>query len=247
MSLTLLQWNCMYSEDPRLIAAFIASVDPDIICLQELTDGYHDGLGKSGEWIANRLGYDHHCAYGPMVLPDGTQSLMGDGILSRLPMTQKNTTMLQEGVITDGKVTRDARMYLDVTIDADGHQLRIGTTHLPFHPRFQTTPMKSQMIGRIIGSIPAHGRYIMAGDLNTTPRTKAAKSLRQHGLKNGGPSLIEPTWTTKPFNIGPWSYESLQYRLDYVLHKSGVRAISARILSTELSDHLPILVKFDVR
>lgn len=246
MSFTLLQWNCMYSEDLASIADFIKRVNPDIVCLQELTAGYHADIQETGEWIAKKLAYYHHCTYGPMLLPNGLQTTMGNGILSRLPFSSIESFVIQDSQMEGVKLIKDSRFYLQASIVIDDRELCIGTTHLPFHPLFQTTAAKQQMVERILEKVPTHECYILAGDLNTTPRTKAAKTFRQKGLKNAGPSLSVPTWTTKPFAIGPWNYDELLYRLDYVLHKTGIRIITASILNTELSDHLPILIEFEL-
>lgn len=236
----------MYSEDLDKIVAFIKKINPDVVCLQELTEGYCVGIQKTGEWIAKELGYHHHCAYGPMILPDGVQTLMGNGILSRLPFTAVGSVVIQEGKMDAERIVRDERYYLQVSMVVDGKELCIGTTHLPFHPLFITTSVKQRMIEQILDNVPAHDRYILAGDFNSTPHTKAIKTFRQKGLRNAGPSLIQPTWTTKPFVIGHWNYSELRYRLDYTLNKTGVRSIAAKILRTELSDHLPILVNFEL-
>lgn len=102
------------------------------------------------------------------------------------------------------------------------------------------------MTEKIMAGLPSgDANYIFAGDLNATPYSRAATLLRREGgLRNAGPALAQKTWTTKPFTIGPWSYEALDWRLDYVLYKAGLRPVRAEILQTDLSDHLPILVEF---
>jgi endonuclease/exonuclease/phosphatase family metal-dependent hydrolase len=247
MSLTLLQWNCMFSENPDKIAAFIADLKPDIICLQELTEGYHDVSPGTGEYIAARLGYQAHCAYGPMVLPDGTSTRMGNGILSRLPLERTDVLILQKGDVQDGRVTVHERMYVEATVIVDGREVTIGTTHLAFHPRFITTRYKQAMMDKIVEHFPSAGaNYILAADFNAQPHSRAALSPRQHGLRNAGPALRHPTWTTKPFEIGPWLYDELRWRLDYVLYRGGLKPVKSEIVQTRLSDHLPILAEFEL-
>lgn len=247
MSFTLLQWNCLYSEDINKIASFIRKINPDVICLQELTQDYHATAEDAGEWIAQELGYFHYCTYGPMHFPDGTQLLMGNGILSRLPFATTASLTLQGSKLDGSRIIRDGRFYLQASILLDDQEVYIGTTHLPFHPQFQTTHAKQGMIERILHQIPQSDHFVLAGDFNATPRTKAAMTFRRRGLKNAGPSLSLPTWTTKPFALGTWTYNELQFRLDYVLHKPGIHPVRAEILQTELSDHLPILVEFELR
>jgi endonuclease/exonuclease/phosphatase family metal-dependent hydrolase len=245
MTLKVLQWNCMYSEDIEAVAEFVGVLKPDIVFLQELTNNYHESHLNTSAYVARVLGYAHYSAYGPMVLPDGTQAEMGMGIFSRFPLLDKQKIILQEGLVEDGKILRDERFFLQAAIEYDGKEVGVCTTHLPFHPRFRTTPHKQRMVDTILDASRGYDQYIFAADLNTTPGTKAAATFRKHGLRNAGPALTLPTWTTKPFSIGPWHYEALRWRLDYVLTK-GVTAQRAQIVETHLSDHLPISVEIVV-
>ena len=236
----------MYSEDIKKVGEFIASHHPDIICLQELTKGYHSTNSGTGEQLAKMLGYSAFCSYGPMILPDGTQTLMGNGILSRKPLVHTKEHVIQKGKVIDDKVLIDERYYLEASITVAGREITIGTTHLPFHPRFKTTPHKQKLVEEVISHIPPHKPYILAGDFNSIPQSIAAKTFRQHGLKNAGPAFHRKTWTTKPFSIGEWSYNELSWRLDYVLYQGAIKPIKSYVLTTALSDHLPILVEFEI-
>lgn len=246
MNVTVLQWNCMYSESPEKIATFIEGLSPDIVCLQELTNGYHTQNMDTGKYLKHALQYEGHYSYGVMILPNGVTTQMGMAIFSKYPIVDTKKIILQPGLLRDGKVIEDERFYLQATIQLGSNELIIGTTHLPFHPRFRTTPHKQAMVEAILQEIPKSAPYILACDLNTTPGTKAARSFRQHGLKNGGPAFGLPTWTTKPFTIGPWSYGRLQWRLDYILYGGPLKKLSGEIQATELSDHLPLFSKFEL-
>lgn len=245
MTFTVMQWNCLYSEDIPKIAAFITAHRPDVICLQELTDGYKPGT-ETGRQLADMLGYHAFCAYGPMVLPDGAQTLMGNGILSRLPFVYTSRHVIQPGHREGKEITADERYYLEVGIIFGDTEVVFGTTHLPFHPTFQTTPYKQGLVEEIISHIPHDKPYILTGDFNAPPDTKAARSFRRVGLRNAGPAFAQNTWTTKPFTIGPHTYNELDWRLDYVLYKGRLKPVASHILETDLSDHLPIFANFEI-
>lgn len=117
-----------------------------------------------------------------------------------------------------------SRILLATTVIKIG----LGTTHLPFHPTFKTTASKQRMVETISTQASGYSNYIFGADLNTTPNTKAARTLRQSGLLNAGPALKHPTWTTKPFSIGEWQYDELQWRLDYMLFKGSLKSITQR-------------------
>ena len=142
MKFSILQWNCLYSEDIAEIGEFIATHNPDILCLQELTKNYHHKDGETGTQLAEALGYFEFCAYGPMALPDGTQALMGNGIFSRHPFTRTSNHVIQSGLVVDDKITVDERYYLEADTIIGDQKITIGTTHLPFHPESKTTPRK---------------------------------------------------------------------------------------------------------
>lgn len=245
MRLTVLQWNIMYSENVEAVAAFIKELNPDVVCLQELTQGYQEATPDAGAYIAAALGYEGFWDYGIMTLPDGGPARVGCGIFSRFGGFGGERVVLQEGLVKQGKVVRDERSYVSLWVKLPSDiRLKVGSVHLPFHPRFRTSAHKLEMIGRLLEET-SEGPYILAGDMNATPRSKAVQALRGR-LKHAGPALSQKTWTTKPFEIGPWRYDELKWRLDHVLYQGALRPVRSRVVPTELSDHLPVLVEFEV-
>ena len=63
---------------------------------------------------------------------------------------------------------------------------------------------------------------------------------------NLGPDYHEKTWTTKPFSYNGFSENSLNWRLDFVFGTKDIKVISSEIIKTDLSDHLPILIKIEI-
>jgi endonuclease/exonuclease/phosphatase (EEP) superfamily protein YafD len=59
-------------------------------------------------------------------------------------------------------------------------------------------------------------------------------------------SRYKNTWTTKPFDYGDFSEHGLNWLLDYVFAAADIKIVSSEIISTEYSDHLPILVTFEI-
>lgn len=246
MILKVLQWNCMYSEDVEAIAHFLKQTEADIIFLQELTNGLHPNNSDTGAYIAKVLDYDGHFAYGPMVLPGSVPAQVGMGIFSNLAISNKQKLILQDGKQQDGKIIADERFCLQAAIRVGNKTIGLGTTHLPFHPTFRTTTSKQQMVESISDYTAGYKDYILGADLNTTPYTNAAVTLRRRGFTNAGPALRHPTWTTKPFTIGSWSYRELRWRLDYILTKGSIKPKASGVLATQLSDHLPIISEFEI-
>ena len=85
----------------------------------------------------------------------------------------------------------------------------------------------------------------MSGDFNVTENSNLIKNLAHH-LQNAGPDYSHKTWTTKPFSYLGFETDKLNYRLDYVFATPDINIVSAKILNTEYSDHLPILIEFKI-
>jgi endonuclease/exonuclease/phosphatase family metal-dependent hydrolase len=247
MTVRLMQWNCMYLENPGKIAEYIKAINPDIVCLQELTSGYDEQWGDTGELIANYLGYDYYCKYGLMLLPDGGQTAMGVGILSRYPLHDKRGLQIEVRKTEEGRIMSNDRYYIQATVALpEGQVLKVGTLHLPFHPTFETSAHVRDMIKHVLNFLPQAGEFVLAGDFNKPPQSEVAKLFRQSGLWHAGPALRYPTWTTKPFAVGDWSYDELRWRLDYILCRGNLKRRKPHVLATTLSDHLPLLVELEV-
>lgn len=120
--------------------------------------------------------------------------------------------------------------------------MTVGTTHMSYTRRFVDTPRKKQEVDRLVECIDGHKTgYILAGDLNSRPRSYAVRSIAKH-LQHAGPPVDHKTWTTKPFSHQGFAEEKLDWRLDYVFASAAIEVLAADVLETEFSDHLPILV-----
>lgn len=143
MNISLLQWNIWYGEDIRNVAAFLRDHKTDIICLQELTLGHPRQPEKdTPAYLGECLNYDYY--YKDLVLSatDGEKIYWADGIFSRFPIVNKRhiwTNQPQKG----GGYDDEYRVYVEVTVDVEGKHLVVGTTHMAYTHRFESTPVKS--------------------------------------------------------------------------------------------------------
>lgn len=245
MTIKILQWNILCDEDPKKVADLIKQINPDIACLQELTSGYQ-GTSDVAAYIARETGLSatHHC--GPMQMPDGTSSQMGNGIFSKYPITSERWAQLQPGVVHEDRVIQDERSYVEALIDIGGTTVYIGTTHLGFRPSMRTTKAKRLSVDHLLAEIKRVKRpYILTGDFNATPTSWTIKTMSTQ-MQLAGPGLAQKTWTTKPWTIGGLRFDKLNWRLDYVFTTPDVKVTSAKIIPTEFSDHLPILCEIEI-
>lgn len=227
-----LQWNISYIEPVAAVAEVIRASGADICLLQELTLDHHgSGIDVAAE-LGRRLGYQHYVDYQPGELPDGGTALMSSGILSRFPLSRQRSVDL------------GGRRYLEAVAGIHDGQVTVGTTHLFFHPLMRTSGHKRGMVGRLLENLPVSGSpYVFGGDLNAPAASAAAKMVRSR-LRHAGPALSHPTWSQQPVDIGPFHYDQLRWRLDYVLYQDLLRPVRSQTYSTPVSDHQPVLVDF---
>ena len=112
---------------------------------------------------------------------------------------------------------------------------------------FQPTSRKIQETEKLISLIEGKtGPYILTGDFNAQPNSEVINKI-SNVMANAGPDFIQKTWTTKPFSYDGFKATTLDWRLDYIFTNPNLQNISAEILKTDLSDHLPILASFDIK
>jgi len=247
-TISLLQWNILYSEPIDHIAEFLLQHKPDIICLQELTIGapgqtVHD----TPAYLAKALGYHYHTKELPIVGTDGTRMLLANGIFSRFPLTNQTSAWINEPSDDAGGFNNEYRAYIEATLElSDGKTLTIGTTHMSYTHRFEPTPAKRAETNKLLELITPHkANYIFTGDLNALPDSYTIQKLGRK-LQHLGPDVAEKSWTTKPFSYRGFEANTLDWRLDYAFATPDIEVISSQILSTDYSDHLPVRVAVKV-
>lgn len=236
MTLTFLQWNIRYKENTRSVAAFLKAHPADVICLQELTLQDIPEVGNAAAYIAEQLGYYHYAEIadlGPGKIP------VGSGIFSRFPIVSTRTVWISE-TRGDGGYDDQPRPYVEVTLQAGEQQLAVATVHMSYTHAFVSTPRKQEETQRLVDILKTKQRkFVFTGDLNAAPDSPTVKAVAGV-LQNIGPDFNEKTWTTKPFSYEGFGETELNWRLDYIFATKDVKTISAEILQTKLSDHLPV-------
>jgi len=123
----------------------------------------------------------------------------------------------------------------------------VGTTHLSYIHAFGMSEEKKVEVDKLIDILKTKSNnYIFTADLNSQPDSYTVEEISKY-LKNAGPDYSQNSWATKPFNDGQGFIETgLNWRLDYVFHTNDLKVISSNIIPTSFSDHLPLLVEFDI-
>ena len=223
--------------DPGRIAAVIADLEPDIVCLQELDVGRaRTGGVDQAHAIAQSL--DMSFQFHPAMRVE--KELYGDAILTRLPEQLVRADALPTLSGLRGLEPRGALWSL---IEVNGVEVNVINTHLGLVPREQRLQAMALIGKEWAGSPRLQGPVIVTGDFNATSITRPYQILtrklddaqRRLGLK---PSL-------KTF---PSGFPAI--RIDHCFVSDDIRVTGARTGTSPLarmaSDHLPLVIDFEV-
>ncbi len=243
----LLQWNIWYQEKIENIAKLIQELDPDILCLQELTADSHYNSGiHTAEYLRDLLGMRMFYKDAQLWKNKTSDKIeMGNGIFSKFPIASGEYTVVHPATDSPESSPYQGRIYLEANLKINGMYLTVGTTHLNGTPAFVEMPVKEQEAGALAKQLKKNtSRFIFTGDFNALPDSSTVKSVSEI-LHHVGPDFAEPTWTTKPYQSPNFQTDELKYRLDYVFTTPDIYVSSSEIIKTSYSDHLPILIQFD--
>jgi endonuclease/exonuclease/phosphatase family metal-dependent hydrolase len=167
--LRVLSWNLWHRFGPwearrPAIAATLARLDADVLCLQEV---WADASVGFAEELAAGLGLHH--VYGSRLEHDGVR--FGNAILSRWPITSSEVLPLPS---TD--TTEEMRTCVRADIDGPRGALQVFCTHLNW--RFDQSDVRQEQVRAICrfieASRPGEGRAyppILGGDFNADPES----------------------------------------------------------------------------
>ncbi|NDW03863.1 endonuclease/exonuclease/phosphatase family protein [Jiella pacifica] len=216
--LKLLQMNLRFNADPVPAVTTIARLDPDVLTLQEINRRWVEAI----EPLRSGYPYAAFCGVG--------EAVGGVAILSRVPFVQADAACR----VDDGFVSR----RLDL---GNGQELTVVSEHLawpwPFRQGRQVAALGEEVLPKL--QMP----LLIAGDFNAAPWSATVQ--RYAGASRTTPATgIGPTWL--PSALPAPLRRLVGLPLDNVLASDGVRLVSVATEPATASDHLPILVTFDV-
>lgn len=274
----LITWNIQWGRGmdgrvdlARIVAEARRVADFDVLCLQEVADGFsdldgHDGGDQFAGLAALLPGYAG--VEGIAVdLPGegGRRQRFGSMIFSRLPVGRVLRHALPWDA--DGTTRNMPRMLLDVEVTADFGPVRVMTTHLEYF----SAPLRARQVEAIreiyrlgvmrarhspqagtgpyeLGDLPAAA--ILTGDFNMRPDDPVRRSLSQpvgevQGFADAWESLHPGVPHPPSFCIADQKYGA-PHCCDFVLVS---RDLVSRLThmgyetETRASDHQPVLVE----
>ncbi|MFH0773257.1 MAG: endonuclease/exonuclease/phosphatase family protein [bacterium] len=248
MKIKLLQWNILYKEKIENIVELLKEINADIVCLQELGIGcrFNPTIDDTPAYVASQLGYNYYFERAHTKSDTTDMKAIGNAIFTRFPINKKGHFYVQEPKPIQNSFQDEGRVYIETELQINNTSVNIATVHLSYVHKFQINDQKKVEIDNFISHIKNNKeKYIVMGDFNSTPDSYTISELSKYFV-DCGPEYKEPTWTTKPFDYQGFFEDELRWRLDYIFATKDIKIQSSEIVKTNYSDHLPILVTFEV-
>lgn len=131
-----------------------------------------------------------------------------------------------------------------VQLDVAGKDLLIANAHGKWHPGEKLdTPERIEQSQRVLAFLKKYScPKILCGDFNLLPETKSIRML-EGDLKN----LIKEYRIKSTRNQISWKrFSNMQHFADYAFVSKAIKVRDFAVPYNEVSDHLPLVLKFDI-
>ncbi len=236
-TIRLLTFNIHHGEgtdgrvDLERIARLIREQRADLVALQEVDRGVErtgrrDLLAELAQ--LTKMNY----AFGKNIDYQGGD--YGNAILSRFPIIEQDNHHF--------KLLRpsERRGLLRAVVDLGGKKLTLLATHIDFH---QDDAERLSNVEELHQGLAEYGQLplILCGDFNDVPGSRTHANVKND---------FTDAWETVGKGDG-FTYSSTkpEKRIDYVFIKKGarLRPVAARVIESDASDHLPLLVEIKIQ
>ncbi|UDY34517.1 endonuclease/exonuclease/phosphatase family protein [Dermatobacter hominis] len=233
--LRVMTFNIHHGEGPDgivsldRIAATIRAADADVIGLQEVDrhfaerSSFVDQATYLAEALEMDLVFGANIDLDPLVVGQPRRQY-GTAILSRLPLTASGNTLLPRAP------TSEQRGLLHASVTVEGTDVTVFVTHL----QHDSPTERLAQVNAITAELDATGgNVVLLGDLNAEPGSPEIEHLVD---------TLSDAWTTGGFGPGYTFSSVLPFkRIDYVMSSDGLVARTAAVLTSDGSDHLPVV------
>jgi len=211
--------------DMEALAQVIEENQPDIVALQEIARGWLvSGRLDMLSWLSQRLAMPY--VFGPTADP-----LWGNAILSRYPILEYSNHELPPRNLFLLRGFTSAVINL-----SGGDTLQVIATH--FHHITEDSDIRQLQSPVIIDFWGGTDHTVILGDLNAEPDTPEIEMLKQAGLVDVSADM-DPISTYTFHSSEPFQH------IDYIWVSPDLETRDANILSSQASDHLPVVVVID--
>lgn len=212
--------------EAREVARLLAREQADVVLLSEVDRGWLLNGGQDQLLILARL-LDMHAAFGP-----AADQVWGDAILSTEPLHQVESHALDAyGAVTGAQA-------LSATTTWRGRSFTVISTHLqPGEGGTDDAVGQCAELADLMRASLADDRVVVAGgDLNTTPGSEGWQEVEEAGYVDALADA-RPLFTARA--------EDPDEEIDHVFVSPGIRSSDPRVVDTQLSDHLPVIVDLE--
>ena len=216
--------------DLERLARVLEETRAEVVALQEVDRCRREESGYADQpvWFAERLGME--VAFGANLdlepaAPGHPRRQYGTALLSRHPIVSHTNTALPR--FPDG----EQRGLLEAVVDVAGHATRFLVTHLQHDSAAERLAQVDAILEHVDAGLPT----VLLGDLNARPDSAEYARIAE---------AFDDAWVAVGQGPGH-SFDALEphERIDYVLTRPGVRAVSAHVVRTAASDHLPVVAE----
>ena len=216
--------------DLERIARVIEDGGAQVVGLQEVDRhfGERSQFVDQATWLAERLGmrvvFGANLDLDPFT-PDAPRRQYGTAILSRHRIRGWRNTLLPR------PAGGEQRGLLEAVVSVRGARVRVFNTHLQHNSQEERLAQIAQ-IRTIVGQ--SRESVVLLGDLNATPESPEIAAITED---------LADTWVAAGEGEGfTYDAETPHARIDYVLTSSDVVAKAAAVVTSDGSDHLPVVV-----
>ena len=220
------------------VAAIVRDTRADVVLLQEV-DKLTERSGKVDQMAELRRLTGYSGAFGKTLDYQGGD--YGIAVLSRWPITADTLIHLPvDPPQHRSGVSYEPRGALVVRIDAPGRPLRVINTHIDasredFYRLQEAKSLLSLSMGLQDGTGDHGGaETVMGGDLNSEPESAVIALFGPAGWRDSFRECGKGDGLSYPANVPV-------KRIDYLMITGATRCTTASALSTEASDHRPVL------
>ena len=219
--------------DVKRIAKLIKETNADIVALQEVDRGV-ERTNKVDIMTMLADGTDMTYAFGKNIDFQGGD--YGNGVLTKFPILEERN--LHYRMIREG----EQRGLLQLVLDVRGQEVVFMNTHIDYR---EDDAERVSNVGEIREAVKrfAPRSVIICGDFNDLPNSRTILLMKEE---------LSDSWETVGAGEG-FSYPTAKpiKRIDYIfVSKPGtgasLRPVSARVLHSDASDHLPVVVEFEI-
>jgi endonuclease/exonuclease/phosphatase family metal-dependent hydrolase len=245
-TIRVMTWNIHHGEgldkkvDVDRIAQVILSVKPDVVALQEIDRG----VERSGKIdIITRLADLTEMTYAFGKTLDYQGGDYGNAFLTRFPILEERN--LQYRLLQPG----EQRGLLQLVLDVRGDEVVVANTHLESRADDSARVSSAgELSATMKGYYPRPA--VVCGDFNDPPESRVMSDFRKD---------FEDSWQLVERGDGfTFPSDLPKKRIDYIMILNNskrdsasaavqLRPMSARVIRSAASDHLPLVIEFELR